>query len=1023
MVKSSRKRKQPDTRNVSRNPSKKRKQPNTSHYSWVGDHVAAASLAYKDDHISDINEEIKLSEKWEYLKSVDGASGCRVKIWVSKTNGNILCGFRGTQSLAEAKLDADFALKGFKTQNGESIGNIHRGFERGFSDIKDQLDNELRIMKDFGYLKDGAVLQFAGHSLGGALSDIASTYYAGMFPTNQVISTTLGAPMTGDKSFAEYSKSLPNLNRTRIISDTDPVARTPLPGMQHIEKNNVIDFRTRKKSKSIAARLVEFGKEIIGGASAGIQLAISGKDLLDSHGLDYYTKVLASDFKENRVDSPNAQLERDIQTNEVNYERSKESKEPVPSGGCRCDCHYHDMANEKGIPPPQSTGAIEEMEPANTENMETSDSLQVNDTQNTFQQSIQRSVNAKDLLDKQKTQQAISKATSDEIMSQINEALEAQKEKEKKELQKLQDRYASLTNQTEEDLDDISKERQSFQKDLEDTQYFEQRIQYELDHPEYVKEDGYDSKTKAVAFKNRMNKLYALINSAASQSYVQKKQSPSTQPDQDDIERIVADDQAEQAQGAETNKNLNPDDQSGPWIFDVTKLSDLDTDSAAVTKKQIQEWLTYPDMKARDLFDILKGNFTQEYREERMTFLRQKEQDTRKSAAEKIKAQIENYSNVQGTGTYDKLNQSRQKFFTDLSTNPKFQQMLRDNQVDMKALVSKFQKENDEVSILSDLFGYDEKSSKAALEQAYTQQLMSIPTDIPIQERQAMMQEAWKQYNLNKQYPWIKSDKMKGIYDKYKDDPQELSKQLDAMKPTVPSSYATDPDMVMEQTGFNAKLLQQNVQALTDNSKEIVQQDMVDYYQQFRAEQLKDFADPNKLQQLFKSWNPEKSFGQKVAGEAKDLLTLYTTRHGGWYDKEGKFLGATASPDFEDYVRNNPDAGFKYVPTQEDDFMSALWDIGGEAIGMRYGINPAAGIDKLAGGTGDLNNDGVVDSKDTQNYDDEPEIFNPMAAMMMGGGDDNNPMQQQQQQTSKTSKKSKFKGGPMRGARTGVRIR
>jgi len=997
-------------------PSRKKQKtnPTQSQQPWVPDHVAAASLAYKDDHVSDINQEIQLGSGWEYLKSIDGASGCRVKIWVSKTNGNILCGFRGTQSIAEAKIDADIGFAGFKTQGGEDKGNIHRGFERGFADIRNQLDDELRMMRDFGYMKEGASLQFAGHSLGGALSDIASTYYAGMFPEAQVITTTLGAPMTGDKAFAEYSKSLPNLHRTRIVSDSDPVARTPIPGMQHIEKNNVLDFRTRKDSKSTLTRILEAGKEIVAGGSAGVQLSTTGKDILDQHGLDYYTKVLSTDFRENQVYNPNELVERDIQMNETNYQRSKDSKEPVQSGTCKCDCHYHDLANEKGDPPPQSTGAVEQMQPANTENMETSDNLQLNDTQNTFKESVQQSTNMTDLLEKQKTQQAYAQATAEEIVNQLNTALDAQKEKEKTELQKLQDRYAALTNQTDEDLDDISKERQTFQKDQDDIQYFESRIQYELDHPEYVKEDGYDSKNKAVSFKNRMNKLYTLILSTSDQRKIAIDTGQEKPLDQDDIDRNTSIDQAEQQQGAENNKNLNPDDQAGPWVFDVTKLPDLDTKDAPQSVKQIREWLGYPDMTAKELYETLKTNMTQEYREERMGFLRQKEQDTRKSAAEKIKTQLDNYSNATGTGTYDKLNQARQAFFKDLGGNPRFQQLVRENKVDMKAIASKYQKAGDETSIMTDLLGYDPKTSKDALQQEYQKQLMDLPNDIDASERARIMQDSWKQYNLHRQYPWVKSDKFKETYDKYAGDPKELSNQLNALRPTLPSSYATDPDMVINETGFNAKLMQQNVETLANNSKEIVQQDMVDYYQQFRDRQLADFADAGKVNQMFKQWNPEKSIFEKAGEGIKDIMTLGTTRQGGWYNKDGQYLGATASPDFEAYVRDNPDSGFKYIPTQVDSTAEFLWDNVGEALGMRYGINPMAGIDKMAGGTKDTNNDGVVDSKDWDDEGDDNEIFNPyafMGAAGMGGDGDNDG------KPSKSSKSSK-KDKPRRGNRT-----
>jgi predicted lipase len=964
---------------------KRKDPPQPTPMPWVEDHVAAASLAYKDDHVSDLNSDIKLSEKWTFLKTIDGASGCRAKIWVSKENGNILCSFRGTQSIKEAKLDADFALTGFDDAGGQGKGNIHRGFSTGFIDLRDQLTNELRVMRDMGYLPKGAALQFSGHSLGGALSDIASTYYAGMFPEIQVISTTLGAPMTGDKDFANYSRSLPNLTRSRIVSERDPVAKAPIPGMQHIEQQNVLDFRRHKEQKgeSILDTIERVGIALVSGASAGVLMAVGGKQMMDAHGLDYYQKVLSEDFKENRVDNVNQMQEEKIQQNEEAYAQSKESEAPAAAGTCDCDCHYHDIANAKGEVPPQSTGAIEQMQPVNNDTMVKTSPVDVNVTTNTFDQPIQTDQATDQLVQQDTIQNTTAESQPNEIMDQIKSALDAQKDKERKTLEKLQEQYALLTNQTDQDMDDISKERQSFQKDQEDIQYFENRIQMELDHPEYVKDDSYDSKNKAVAFKNRINRLYNLILSANSKYKMDMKNTKA--PDQDDIERNTADDQVEQMEGARNAKNLNPDEQTGEFVFDVTKLTDLDaTGDAPVSTAQLEEWLAYPDMTSRTLYETLKQDMTAQYREDRMNTLRQTEQDHRKTAAEKIKSQLDNYTNVDKTGIHDKLNETRDAFFTKLSTNPNFMRLINTKQLNVQALVSKYQKDGDDVSIMNDILGYDPKTVQDSMSQAYTQQLMNIPTSVPPADRARMMQEAWKQYQVNTNYPWVSSDKFKAVYEKYKDDPDKLALEVEGMRPTLPASYRTNNDMLLEQTGLNGNLMNQQVQELTNNSKEIVQQQFKDYYKAYREQQLASFKDNDKVKEMFKTWNPEKTWTQKAAGEIKDFATLYTTKHGGWYDKEGNYLGAVASPDFEDYVRKNPNSGFKYVKEDKNAVLDMMWEMGGEGIAMMYGINPTAAIDNMAGGTKDTNGNGVFDSGDTEFQPEE--MFNPFA--LLGGGKD-----------------------------------
>lgn len=955
----------------------KRKDRDTSHYTWVEDHVAAASLAYDDDHISDLNDDIKLSEGWTFLKTIDGASGCRAKLWVSKENGNVLCAFRGTQSIAEAKIDADIGYEGFNTWKGEARGNIHRGFAKGFNDMKDVLDNEIRVMRDMGYLKQGTTLQFAGHSLGGALSDIASTYYGAMFPDVQIVTTTVGAPMTGDKDFQDFSRSLPNVNRTRIVSDRDPVARTPIPGMGHIEKANVLDFRTKKKGKGLMGSIVDAAKSVLGGAASTAFGHL--RETAGSHSMDYYKKVLAEDFKENRVTNVNEAHERAVDANEEAYIASKKSENAAVPGTCQCDCHYHDLALEREEVPPESTGAVEQMQPVSNETMNTTASLALPKTKNTFDQTLNMTDIANKVEAEQQTQRSFAEAQSNEIMEQINTALEAEKEKERTQLQKLQDRYAQLMNQTPDDLDDIAKERATFQRDQEDIHYIQERIQLELEHPEYVREDAYNSKETAMAFKNMLNQLYSAVLSAGSQ-YKADLKTDKTPPDADDIERLINDDQIEQAEGARKTDTLNPDDQSSGFVFDTSKLTDLDGEGdAPETRKQLLEWMSYGQMSTRELYDVLKQDMTSQYQQKRMAFLREKEQETRKTAADKIKTQLESHSKMDGSGTYDKFSKERTAFFTSLGKDQRFQQLIRENKVNVKALLSKYQKEGDDAQIMTDLFGYDERTIQDTLAQEYQRQFQSIDTSLPLEERSKLMANVWKEYNLNKTYPWIKSGDFKATYDKYKDDPTKLTEELKKVQPNIPASYRTDPEMVMEQTGINQELLKQNVVELANNSKGVLQQEFKDYYKDFREEQLASFKDNAKVQEMFKELNPETSWVQDAAAGAKDALTLFTTRKGGWFDKEGKYLGAIASPDFEDYVRNNPDSGFKYVSEKKDETIDFIWEQGGAALGMRFGVDPAAAIDNLAGNKRDKNNDGVVTSNDYDYGGDDDEIFNPMA--------------------------------------------
>ncbi|MGZ8546974.1 MAG: lipase family protein, partial [Sulfuricurvum sp.] len=827
----------------------------------------------------------------------------------------------------------------------------------------------------------GSTLQFAGHSLGGSLAEIASTYFASKYKDVMVLETSIGAPTSGDKAFGNYSRSLQNLKRTRIVCNTDPVANVKLPGMDYVEKNNVIDFRPNKKNT-----YWESFKQKLLGSSPGVAVANQLADAAASHSLDEYEDVLQKDFQDTMIDSVNDDINNAIQREEEQYQRSKQDDKPVNGGVCGCECHKHDEAIELGNVPPDSTGAIEKMSKPNQELKQRIGNLETTDVTNVFEQIIHQPQNVTDLKEQNDEQQAILQSRSDELMEMINSSLEAQKQKEDESMRKLQDKYAQLTNQTPDDLDDISKERTTFQRNIEDIQYFQQRIQFEMDHPEYVQEDDYGSKESAVSFKNSINRLYKMILSSNTKR-VTDLQNTANVPDEDDIERNVNIDQSEQMNSARDNKLLDPEDQSGPFVFDITKLSDLNTDPAPQSEKQLVEWLGYPNMSPRELFETLKSDMTSQYQQKRLETLRNKEQDKRKSSADKIKAQIENYHNEQGNGTHDMMIQKRQAFFKTLTNNQLFQEMVQQNKVNINAVVAKYQKEGDDVMIMKDLFGYDEKTAQDTITQKYQEQMMKVSPDMTPDERRQVMQESWQAYQANKTYPWVDTEKFQTLYKQYKDDPAKMMEEIQKLKPSIPSNYKYDP--TADTTGYNPELMKQNVQNLVNNSSEFVDSQMKDYYKEYRDQIEKSFQDEQKVREMFEQWNPKASTGQKVAAGIRDVLTLGTDKKGGWFDKAGNYLGAGASPDFEDYARNHPELGYYYQKPESNEIIQTLYDLGGQALGMTYGVNPMALLDGMAGREPAVTNQGQIinnyyGGEEENNMSD---AFNPYAWMnMMGGG-------------------------------------
>jgi hypothetical protein len=151
----------------------------------------------------------------------------------------IIVTFRGTQSIQSAVTDIqllqsepDFEPSIFKKLSAKSqfpAGvKIHVGFENGYSFIRNQVQAAIASLAT--RFLDYSIV-FTGHSLGGALAEIAAADFHiltnGKF-SERVSVTTFGQPRVGNPEWARYVQSLPFASRfTRIVADRDPVAQLP----------------------------------------------------------------------------------------------------------------------------------------------------------------------------------------------------------------------------------------------------------------------------------------------------------------------------------------------------------------------------------------------------------------------------------------------------------------------------------------------------------------------------------------------------------------------------------------------------------------------------------------------------------------------------------------------------------------------------------------------------------------------------------------------------------------------------
>ena len=982
----------------------------TPDLSWVEDHVAAASIAYKKENFNDAADKVKLDQAWQFYKSIEGQSGVKLKIWVSPNNGNVLVSFRGTSSAKEMKLDAMVGSEIFRNAKGENVGYVYKGFGVGWDDIKSQLEDELKILKHTSYIPDGSVLQFSGHSLGGSLAEIASTYFSDVYPQVMVTETSIGAPSSGDAHFGDYSRSRPNLQRTRIVAPGDPIANTKLPGMDFVEKQNVINFMSKNK-KGPGTKLWDAFVTKLAMTSPALAVANHLYDSYNNHTLSSYTDTLVKDFQDSSIltlqSDPNVQIDNQ----QDDYEQSKTSSNPVEDGSCMCECHLYDQAIAEGKIPPQSLGLIPRME--NPSNL-----IEAPKTNQPLNPSVKNAVDndiqtpGQGDLDKNVlTESQMIDMDRSEFMDAVNESLDRQKEKTQEKINKLQEKYSLLTNQQDKEGDPVTLERERFTKASEDINYFESRIDMEINYPQYVPNDsdgGTTSRDKAVALKNKLNKIYSLIMQERSKTMAKTldpNNKPTEKSDEQKTRDIIAD-QSEQIAETMRDNQLDPEQQPNNYIFDLDLLPDL-TGDGTKSSKQLAEWLGYDGMTPDTLYDNLKTIAVGAYKNDRLKELRDKEQINRETAAEDIKKEINSYTNTEGTGTFDVMQKKRKDMLVQLSGNDQIMKLYKAGRLDIDKILDDYKKEGDDAKIMTSILGYSAEDQRKMQEDYQKEFMDTIPRTDPVTYAEKM-REFSNIMGANNKYPWINKKNFGDLYKAYKDNPEELAKKANALRPTIPSTY------LVNSSGFETdkELLSKEVEALPDASGSIQSAKFVDAYAEEKMNLEKKYNNPDELKKLFNTWNKYDKTNDTLS-TVTDALTggFFTNKmfhaweklangnvpKDGWFSKDGTWLGYAASPDFEAYAKSHPEMGYKYVgPTTNKflDLMDSVNEMAGEYAGARFGVNPNTIRDGLTGATGLSNKtnydkaSGVLggaedNSEDSTNITD---AFNPMALMMGGGG-------------------------------------
>ena len=130
--------------------------------------------------------------------------------------GMAVLAFRGTQQVKDWLTNLDAVTTPISSSDGETLGNVHRGFNQAFLSVRARIDELLDGDEDLP-------LYITGHSLGGALATLATWYLKG---DSLAACYTFGAPRVGDTGLMDRFRT----PIYRIVNGVDPVPFVPPSG-------------------------------------------------------------------------------------------------------------------------------------------------------------------------------------------------------------------------------------------------------------------------------------------------------------------------------------------------------------------------------------------------------------------------------------------------------------------------------------------------------------------------------------------------------------------------------------------------------------------------------------------------------------------------------------------------------------------------------------------------------------------------------------------------------------------------
>jgi triacylglycerol lipase len=195
-----------------------------------------SQLAYETAHPDKIKSICRL---WDLqllqLIANDSGSGL-LKIHtrgvIVKGHGALIMAFAGTDPLVPANWISDFDVGlnvGFNTGLGVTPGPLHRGFDKAFDAVSEQVTQALAE-------RGSEQLLITGHSMGGALAVIAADRCLTEKKLRATAVYAFGMPRVGDEDFAVRYNDTLGASTYRLVHGDDIVATVPPSrfGFRHV---------------------------------------------------------------------------------------------------------------------------------------------------------------------------------------------------------------------------------------------------------------------------------------------------------------------------------------------------------------------------------------------------------------------------------------------------------------------------------------------------------------------------------------------------------------------------------------------------------------------------------------------------------------------------------------------------------------------------------------------------------------------------------------------------------------------